>query len=137
MNVTTLDDLITERTRRPLRDPTVALTVRRLARVVAVPAFAAMLGGLGLMLAADPATEEPAPANALPGPSAVSLYDLTQPAAIVSGETAVSLGLLALAALPAMTVLFILVRHLIGGRWADAVVTAVLLAVLALGVLVG
>ncbi len=137
MNATALDDLITERTRRPLQDPTVALTVRRLARMVAVPAFAAMLGGLALMLAADLAPEGPAPANALPGPSAVALCDLTQPAAMISGQTAVSLGLLALAALPAMTVLFILVRHLIAGRWVDAVVTAILLAVLTLSVLVG
>lgn len=114
-----------------------ALTVRRLARVVAVPAFAAMLGGLILMLVTDLALDEAARMNALPGPAAVSVVHLTHPAAIASGQSAVSLGLLALAALPAMTVLFILVRHLISGRWVDAGVTAALLAVLTLSVLIG
>lgn len=136
LNPTTLDDLIAERTRRPQQDPTVALTVRRLARLVAAPAFSAMLGGLALALLAGLTLDGRTPVGALPGPSAVAFEYLAQPAALASGQTPMSLGLLALAALPAMTVLFILARHLAAHRWTEAVIAAALLAILTLSVLI-
>lgn len=132
MNATGLDDLITERTRRPQQDPTVALTVRRLARIVAVPAFCVMLGGLALALATGLAPT----IGELPGPSTIPFAHMAQPTALASGQTAMSLGLLALAALPAMSVMFILARYLKTRRWMDAIVTAALLAILAVSALV-
>ena len=48
-----------------------------------------------------------------------------------------SVGLLALAALPAITVLFILVHHLRARQWVEAGVAACLFAVLALSAVVG
>jgi len=135
LNATALDDLITERARRQQQDPTVPLTVRRLARVVAVPAFSAMLSGLILTLATGLTPNALTPTVKLPGPSAVTLDQMAQPAAITSGQTPMSLGLLALAILPALTVLFILTRHLIAHRWKEAAIATVLLAVLTFSVL--
>jgi len=132
-----LDDLIAARIERPRQDPQIALMVRRLTRVVAVPAMIAMFGGLivTLLLGFEPQLGNPA--GELPGPSALSLTDLAQPGAALSGRGAMSAGMVALAALPAIIVLFILVGQLRARRWTEAAVAAGVIAVLALSAIVG
>jgi len=111
--------------------------VRRLTCVVAVPAMAAMFGGLIVTLLIDTA---PPPSNfteGLPGPAALSLTNLAQPGAILSGRGAMSAGMVALATLPAIIVLFILVSQLRARRWKEAAVAAGVIGVLALSAVVG
>ena len=132
-----LDDLIAARIERPRQDPQIALMVRRLTRVVAVPAMIAMFGGLivTLLLGFEPQLGNPA--GELPGPAALSLTDLAQPGAAVSSRGVMSAGMVALAALPAIIVLFILVGQLRARRWTEAAVAAGVIAVLALSAVVG
>ena len=85
-------------------DRWVALTVRRVARAVAVPALVLMFGGLlaygissGQLLARDGAS--------LPGPGVESLAQLTGSGSPFTGGAAMRVGLLALALTPAITVL--------------------------------
>ena len=137
MNHSALDDLISIRIEKSRQDPQIVLMVRRLARVISAPALIAMLGGLlGTLLAAR-AGLSLSPLSTLPGPPAQALGGLPQPGAIFSGQNAMSVGLLALVALPAITVLFILVHHLRARQWTEAGVAAGLFAVLALSAVVG
>jgi len=137
LNHSALDDLISARIERSRQDPQIVLMVRRLARVVSAPALIAMLGGLLATLLAARAGLSLSPVSTLPGPPAQALGDLVQAGAIPSGQGAMSVGLLALAALPAITVLFILVHHLRARQWTEAGVAACLFAVLALSAVVG
>ena len=131
-----LDDLIAARIERPRQDPHIALTVRRLTRVVAAPAMAAMLGGLlATLISFAPSFNSPA--GELPGPAALPLIDLAQPGAALSGRGAMSAGIVALATLPAIIVLFILVKQLRARRWTEAAVAAGVIVVLALSAVVG
>ncbi len=114
----------------------VALIVRRVARIVAVPALLLMFGGLlaygvssGLLLDRGGA--------GLPGPGVGSLTRLIGPGYIFSGETAMSLGLLALALAPAITVFLILVDQLRSRRWKEAAVAASVVAIMALSAVLG
>jgi hypothetical protein len=132
-----MDELIAARIERPRQDSRMALMVRRLTRVVAVPAMAAMFGGLIVTMLTGFAPPLGSPAGALPGPSALSLTALAQPGAILSGRGAMSAGMVALAALPAIIVLFILVGHLRARRWTEAAVAAGVIGVLALSAVVG
>jgi hypothetical protein len=132
-----LDDLISARIEGARQDPQIVLMVRRLARVISAPALIAMLGGLLATLLAARAGLSIGTLDALPGPPAQALGDLVQAGAVPSGQGAMSVGLLALAALPAITVLFILVHHLRARQWMEAGVAAGLFAVLALSAVVG
>jgi len=132
-----LDELIAARTAQPRQDPQIALMVRRLTRMVAVPAMTAMFGGLIATLLIGFAPRLGNPAGELPGPSALSLTDLAQPGATLSGRGAMSVGIVALAALPAIIVLFILVDQLRARRWTEAAVAAGVIGVLALSAVVG
>jgi uncharacterized membrane protein YjjB (DUF3815 family) len=114
----------------------VALIVRRVARIVAVPALLLMFGGLlaygvssGLLLDRGGA--------GLPGPGVGSLTRLIGPGYILAGETAMSLGLLALALAPAITVFVILVDQLRSRRWKEAAVAASVVAIMALSAVLG
>jgi hypothetical protein len=131
-----LDDLIAARIERSRQDPRMALMVRRLTRAVAVPAMAAMFGGLIATLMSF-ASQFDSPAGELPGPAALSLTDLAQPGAALSGRGAMSAGMVAMAALPAIIVLFILVSQLQAKRWTEAAVAAGVIGVLALSAVVG
>ena len=137
MNHSALDDQISARIERSRQDPQIVLMVRRLARVISAPALIAMLGGLLATLLAARAGLSIHTLDALPGPAARAPGDLVQAGAVLSGQGAMSVGLLALAALPAITVLFILVHHLRARQWIEAGVAACLFAVLALSAVVG
>jgi hypothetical protein len=137
LNHSALDDLISARIERSRQDPHIALMVRRLTRVVSVPAMAAMFGGLIVTLLLDIAPPLSSFTEGLPGPSAMSLADLAQPGAALSGRGAMSVGMVALAVLPAIIVLFILVSHLRARRWTEVAVAAAVIAVLALSAVVG
>jgi hypothetical protein len=137
LNHSALDDQISARIEGSRQDPQIVLMVRRLARVISAPALIAMLGGLLATLLAARAGLSINPLDTLPGPPARTPGDLVQAGAILSGQKAMSVGLLALAALPAITVLFILVHHLRARQWIEAGVAACLLAVLALSAVAG
>lgn len=132
-----LDDLIAARIERPRQDPHIALMVRRLTRVVAVPAMTAMFGGLIVTLLVDIAPPLSNFTEGLPGPAALSLTNLAQPGASLSGRGAMSAGMVALATLPAIIVLFILISQLRARHWKEAAVAAGVIAVLALSAIVG
>jgi hypothetical protein len=118
----------------------VAHTVRRVSRAVAAPALLAMIGGLIAYLPKIPvrgwaglaANPGSGAIGALPGPAVASLARLGQTPV---GLVAMSLGLLALAALPAVTVLLILVQNLRHRRWLEALIAAGVTGILMLSVL--
>jgi hypothetical protein len=113
-----------------------ALTVRRVARMVAVPALLLMLGGL-LAYGIGSRQFLAFGWGALPGPAAGSLGQLTRSGRSLSGEAAMSLGLLALALVPAITVCVILLDYLRSRRWKDAAVAASVVAIMALSAILG
>lgn len=113
-----------------------ALTVRRVARVVAVPALLLMLGGL-LAYGIGSRQFLALGWGVLPGPTAGSLGQLTRSGRLLSGQAAMNLGLLALALVPAITVCLILLDYLRGRRWKDAVVAASVVAIMALSAILG
>lgn len=107
------------------------LAVRRLARAVAVPALLCMAGGW-LAQALTPGA-----ALTLPGPPALSLF--AAPAggtAWLTPRGAMSVGLLLLAALPAMSLAVVLIGRWRTGRRVDVALAAAVLLVLALSVVV-
>jgi len=111
----------------------VAHTIRRVSRAVAAPALLAMIGGLAAYLWAGRAANPGGGAiGALPGPAVVSLTRMGQ---APFGLMAMSVGLLALAALPAVTVLLILVQNLRNRRWSEALIAAGVMGILMLSIL--
>ena len=117
-------------------DRRVTLTLRRVARAVAVPALVLMLGGLlaygissGRFLERDGAS--------LPGPGVDSLAQLTGSGRPFAGGAAMSVGLLALALTPAITVCLILIDYLRCRRWREAAVAATIVAIMALSAALG
>jgi hypothetical protein len=117
-------------------DRWVALTVRRVALAVAVPALVLMLGGLlaygissGQLLARHGA--------GLPGPGVESLAQLIRSGSLFTGGAAMSVGLLALALTPAITVFLILIVYLRSRRWKEAAVAATIVAIMALSAVLG
>jgi uncharacterized membrane protein len=115
----------------------VALIVRRVARVVAVPALLLMFGGLLLYGISSGWLLERLRVD-LPGPNATSWLrsdDLL--ARLRSGEAAMGLGLLALALVPVMTVSLILLDHLRDRRWREAAVAASVVAIMVFSAILG
>jgi hypothetical protein len=113
-----------------------ALIVRRVARLLSVPALLLMLGGLlaygigsGHLLARSGAV--------LPGPAVGNLTQLTGGGRLFAGGTAMSLGLLGLALGPAITVFVILVDYLRVRRWKEAAVAAAVVAIMAFSAILG
>jgi hypothetical protein len=114
----------------------VARKVRRVARLVAGPAFLLMLGGL-LAYGAESGQLLQRRASGLPGPQSVPLSQLTAASQLISAEGAMSLGLMAFALVPTITVLTILVDHLRDKRWGEAAVAAAVIGIMALSAVLG
>ena len=133
-----LDDIIAAATvdETQVQGRRVALIVRRVARAVAVPALLLMLGGL-LLSGVSSGDLSGHGGAGLPGPRAGNLARLADPTDRFSGEIAMSLGLLALALTPAITVSWITVFFLHGRRWREAAVAATVVAILALSAILG
>jgi hypothetical protein len=112
------------------------LTLRRVARAVAVPALLLMLGGL-LAYGIGHRQFLAFGWDGLPGPTTGSLAQLTGGGRSFAGEAAMSLGLLALALVPAITVGLILLDHLRDRRWKEAAVAASVVAIMALSAILG
>ena len=110
--------------------------MRRVARLVAGPAFLLMLGGL-LAYGAESGQLLQRQASGLPGPQSVPLSQLAAGSQLISAEGAMSLGLLALALVPTITVLTILVDHLRDKRWGEAAVAAAVIGIMALSAVLG
>ena len=115
----------------------VARIVRRVARVVAVPALLLMFGGL-LLYGISSGWFLERPRSGLPGPAATSWLRSDHPLAhLRSGEAAMGLGLLALALVPVITVSLILFDHVRDRRWKEAAVAASVVAIMALSAILG
>jgi len=115
----------------------VALIVRRVARVMAVPALLLMFGGM-LMYGVSSGLFLDRLRISLPGPGATPwLQPDDPPVRLLSGEAAMGLGLLALALVPAITVCLILLDHLRDRRWKEAAVAASIVAIMALSAILG
>ena len=106
------------------------------ARVVAVPALLLMLGGL-LAYGIGSRQFLAFGWSGFPGSAAGDLGQLTRSGHPLSGEAAMSLGLLALALVPAITVCLILIDYLRGRRWKEAAVAATVVTIMALSAVVG
>ena len=125
-----LDELIAARSARQDHGRRIALRLQRIARVVVMPASALMMLGLIWYAAVNGAPTAPA------GHSVTRLNELfTRTALTPLG--AMSAGLLALALLPMVNVLYILLDSLLVKRWADAAVAAVVAGILILGIILG
>jgi hypothetical protein len=133
-----LDDIISASTPAMTQadDRRAALTVRRVARVVAVPALVLMLGGLLAYGISSGQLLERGEAS-LPGPGVESLALLTGSGSPLAGGAAMSVGLLALALTPVITVFWILIGYLRGRRWREAAVAATIVAIMALSAVLG
>jgi hypothetical protein len=118
-----------------------AIRLRLLSRLVAVPALTCMVGGL---LAYWPTTmfdpggivavsEMPPP---LPGPVVVPMDGLMDPSGSLAGFRAMSVGLLALIALPGGIVLLILVEQLRRRRWTEAMVALGVFSIIVISFLI-
>ena len=115
----------------------VALIVRWVARVVAMPALLLMFGGL-LLYGLSSGWFLERLRIGLPGPDATSWLRSDNPLArLRSGEAAMGLGLLALALVPVITVSLILLNHLRDRRWKEAAVAASIVAIMALSAILG
>lgn len=126
-----LDDLIAVWVEAQARghDRKVALRLQRIARVVVVPAASLMLSGLvGFALTAA-STADPAQA-------VVPLAELISRVAFTP-IGAMSIGLLILALLPMVNVLYILADRIATKRVIDAVAAAYVAAILILGIFLG
>jgi hypothetical protein len=117
-------------------DRRAALIVRRVARMVAIPALLLMLGGLlahglsrGGLFAGS--------AVGLPGPDVESLAQRTDGGRLLASGAAMSVGLLALALIPVITVSWILIDYLRSRRWREAAVAATVVAIMALSAVLG
>lgn len=123
-----LDDLIAGWVEASTRshDRVVALRLQRIARVVVVPAAALMLAGL----VAFAVTEASGQTGVLP---ITALFSR----AALSPAGAMSIGLLALVALPVINVLYILADRIATKRWLDAVAATLVAAILILGIFLG
>lgn len=98
--------------------------------MIVAPASALMVLGLVWYAAVNGAPTAPA------GHSVVHLNELFT-RAVATPLGAMSMGLLALALLPMVNVLYILADSLIVKRWADAAVAAVVAGILILGLILG
>lgn len=124
-----LDELIAQRSQKQDHGRHVALRLQRIARLVVVPASALMLLGLAWYAVSD--------ATVAPGKTSVVGLNEVFSRAILTPVGAMSIGLLALALLPMVNVLYILFDSITVKRWADAAVAAVVAAILILGIILG
>lgn len=124
-----LEELIAERSRKQDHGRRIALRLQRIARMIVAPAAALMLSGLVLYAASD--------ATAAPGAASVVGLNEILTRAVLSPLGAMSVGVLALALLPMVNVLYILADSVIVKRWADAVVAAIVAGILILGLILG
>ncbi len=125
-----LDDLIAARAGKPDHDRRVALAIQRLARAVVIPAAAIMFGGLVAYEARGGLQGDLLKQAVIPLRSILSR-------ATLSPLGAMSVGLLALALLPMMNVLYILSDSLLHRRWSDAGAAAAVAAILITGIILG
>jgi len=115
----------------------VALIVRWVARVVAVPALLLMFGGLLLYGFSSGRFLERFRIG-MPGPETTSWLLVDDPfARLRSGQAAMGVGLLALALVPVLTVSLILLNYLRDRRWKEAAVAASIVAIMALSAILG
>ncbi len=125
-----LDDVIAARTGTEDHNQRIARNVQRIARVVAIPAAALMLTGLVAFVVRGNA------GGSLLGQSVVPLNSLFS-RTVLTPVGAMSVGLLALALLPMVNVLYILVDSLVHRRWSDAAAAGAVAAILTIGILLG
>lgn len=125
-----LDDLIAERVQGQDYNRRIARNVQRIARFVAIPAAALMLLGLIVFVAGSYG------GGRLVDESVVPLGSLFSRATL-SPVGAMSVGLLALALLPVITVLYILIDSLVYRRLSDAAAAGAVAAILVLGIILG
>jgi len=117
----------------------IAVRMRTVSRFVALPAFAAMLGGLFLFWA----DSRPLPigkgatAYVIASVEVVKIADLANNQQVFAPQWWLSVGVLALIALPAVSVGLVLSENVRLRRWGDALAAVGVLSILALGVLIG
>ena len=124
-----LDDLIAERSRKQDHGRRVARRLQLIARIVVVPAAAVMVLGLIWFAASTGGADGGAH-------SVVSLRAVFS-RSVMTPIGAMSAGLLALALLPVINVLYILVDSLIVKRWTDAAAAAAVAGILILSMILG
>jgi hypothetical protein len=125
-----LDEVIASRTERQADSRRVARNLQRIARLTAIPAAALMLFGLISFGLSD------APAFDGFSRSGIPLRYLFSPTTL-SPLGAMSVGLLGLACLPIVSVLYILIDSLVHRYWANAGAAGAVAAVLILGIVLG
>jgi hypothetical protein len=125
-----LDDRIAARTATQDQNRRIALNVQRIARFVAVPAAALMLLGLITLLTSGAARGQ------WQGQPVVPISELFS-RTVLTPIGAMSVGLLALALLPMVNVLYILIDSLVHRRWTDAAAAAAVATILSVGILLG
>lgn len=112
--------------------PLINRYVRRIARLIGIPAFALMLSGLIVE-----AVNSHAKAGAhFPGPHVMAFTRLSS----VSGFSAnwlLSVGLLGLCLVPVANIAVILAHHVAGRRWVEAAVSLLVAGILLLSLLLG
>lgn len=125
-----LDEMIAARTGSQDHNRRIAKNVQRIARFVAIPAAALMLTGLIAFVVRGNAS------GPLLGQSVVPISSLFG-RAVMTPVGAMSLGLLALALLPMLNVLYILIDSLLHRRWTDAAASAAVAVILSIGIFLG
>jgi len=134
-----LQRVIAARTSAPGQDygRQMALTVRRVSRIVAGPALVLMVGGqLAGRMTAHVADSASATIQ-LPGPPAPVFRELFSAQALGSSRGLMSLGLLMLAALPTLSVILILIDNARARRWREVLVAAGVVGILLLSSVIG
>ena len=140
MKHASLKQVIAARTIPPIENygRQMALTVRRVSRIVAGLALLLMVGG---QFASWVGARTPDAAGTLmaqlPGPPAASFHKLFGAQTLRSPYGVMSLGILALAVLPTISVILILVDNLRARRWQEALVAAGVVAILVLSSVIG
>jgi uncharacterized membrane protein len=125
-----LDEVIASRTATQEDSRRLARNLQRIARVVVIPAASIMLLGLIAFGISDGLHGELLRQAVVPVRSIFS-------GEVLSPLGAMSAGLLALALLPVVSVIYILVDSLLHRRWTDVAAAAAVTAVLVLAILLG
>jgi hypothetical protein len=125
-----LDDVIASRPNADDHNRRIAANVQRIARFVVVPSAALMLLGLVVFGARAGVAEVLLSQGVVPLGSLFSRETM-------SAVGAMSVGLLALALLPLVNVLYILADSALHKRWTDAVAAAAVATILFIGILLG
>jgi hypothetical protein len=129
-----LDDLIAARVQAQDDRRRVALSLQRIARLVVAPAALVMV--VGLVAFAVSGMAAPAAPGQGQSPAVLPLDELFS-RGVLSPAGAMSVGLLALALLPMLNVLYILVYSLARRRLTDAAAAGAVAAILLLGIFLG